>query len=69
MSPSKNVCGAAKNSAKSVKYNFPGKYNLTDCSENTFVMGYGAVIKTSRDLDPTDASYFQSIIGKYAMDG
>ena len=40
MSTSKYVCEAAKNCAKYVKDNLPGKYTFPDRTENTFVMGY-----------------------------
>ena len=63
MSPSKYVREAAKNCANHVKDNFPGKYTLPDRAENSFVMGYEAVMDTSKALDLADASYFKSIIG------
>ena len=63
MSPSKYVSEASKNCAKNVKDNFSGKYTLPVCAENPFVMGYEAVMETSKALDPAEASYFQSIIG------
>ena len=53
----------AENCAKHVKDNFPGRYNLPDLSENPFLMGYEAVMDTSKALDPSEAYYFQSIIG------
>ena len=63
MSPSKYVHEASNNCVKHVKDNFPGKYTLPDCAENSFVMGYEAVMDMSKALDPDEASYFQSIIG------
>ena len=63
MSPSKYVCEAAKNCAKCVKDNFPGKYNLPARAGNPFFVGYEAVMDTSKALDLDEASYFQSIIG------
>ena len=53
----------AENCAKHVKDNFPGRYNFPDLSENPFLMGYEAVMDTSKALDTAEASYFQSIIG------
>ena len=61
--PSKYVREATKNGAKHVKDNFPGKYTLSACAEKPFVMGYEAVMDTSKALDPDEASYFRSIIG------
>ena len=63
MSPSKYVFESANNCAKHANDNFPGKYNLPSCAENPFVMGYGAVMDTSKSLDPAEVYYFQSIIG------
>ena len=63
MIPSKYVHEAANNCAKHVKDNFPGKYTFPDRDEPPFVMGYEAVMDTSKALDPAEASYFQSIIG------
>ena len=60
---SKHVCEAAKNCAKHVKDNFPGKFTFPACSENPFFMGYEAVMDTYKALDPSEAYYFQSIIG------
>ena len=63
MSPLKYVHEDAKNCAKHVKDNFPGKYTFSAHSENPFVMGCEDVMETSKDLYPSEASYFQSIIG------
>ena len=63
MIPSKYVCEAAKNCAKRVKNNFPGEYNLPARSGNPFAVGYESVMDTSKALDTSEASYFQSIIG------
>ena len=63
MSPSEYMCEAARNCAKHVKYNFPVNYTLPDCAENPFVVGYEAVMDTSKALDTAEAYYFQSIIG------
>ena len=54
---------ATKNGAKHVKDNSPGIYTLTARDENPFVMGYEAVMDTSKSLDPAEAYSFQSIIG------
>ena len=54
---------AAKHFENHVKDNFPRNYTLTDRNEKSFFMGYEAVMDTSKDLDPAEASYFQSIIG------
>ena len=61
--PLKYVREAANNCAKHVKDNFPGKYTLPDHAENPFVIGYEAVMDTSKALYPAEAYYFQSIIG------
>ena len=63
MSPSKYVREAAKNCAKHVKDNFPGKYTLPASTGNTFIMGYEYVMNTSKALDTAQESYYQSIIG------
>ena len=63
MIPLKYVREAAKNCAKHVKDNFPGKYTFPARAEYPFDMGYEAVMDTSKSLDPSEASYFRSIIG------
>ena len=42
--PSKYVHETAKDCAKHIKDNFPGKYNLPDRSENPLFMGYESVM-------------------------
>ena len=63
MSPSKYVREAARNCAKHVKDNFPGKYIFPARAENHFVMGYEPVMNMTNALDPAEAYYFQSVIG------
>ena len=61
--PLKYVREAAKNFAKHVKDNFRRKYTFPARAEYPFDMGYEAVMDTSKSLDPSEASYFRSIIG------
>ena len=62
MSPLKYVLETAKNCGKHVRYIFPGKYTLPARAENPFIMGYEAVLDTSKSLDSAESYYFQSII-------
>ena len=63
MSPLNYVREVAKNFAKHLKDNLPGKYTLPACDENPFFMGYEAITETSKDLYPSEEYYFQSVIG------
>ena len=63
MSPSKYVKESVNNCKRYPKEQLNGKYNLPNRSENPFSCGYESGMDVSAPLDPSEASYFQSIIG------
>ena len=62
LSPSKYVQEACKNCREYLKENHDGKFVLPKDAANPFPVNYEPQIDTSAELDPDEASYFQSLV-------
>jgi hypothetical protein len=63
MSPSKYVNESVKNCANHLKTKLNGKYSLPKKAENPFKMGCDPPLDVSAALNPSEATYYQSLIG------
>ena len=63
LSPSKYVQEAVQNCEKHVKENLLVDFELMKYAPNPFPIGYEPEMDVSRELNPDEASYFQTIIG------
>ena len=63
MSSSKYVQESCRNCRKHLADNYDGRFTLPKLAVNPFPIGYEPELDVSAELEPEDASYYQSIIG------
>ena len=63
ISPSKYIQESVRNCENHLKSNFDGKYSFTTNAPNPFAMGYDPDTDVTPELNPEEASYYNSIIG------
>ena len=63
LSPSKYVQEAVRNCEKKLKEKYPNDYSLIKNAPNPFPLGYEPEMDVSPVLEPTEASYYQTLIG------